>query len=99
MATSLSTSAMLDPWESLKFNERRQLLGGVREGAPNRAYDIGATALSAIAHRQGGPDDGTGSRCRGPGHEGNFAPDGLTYTGPIGAAISIRSIFPIHQPK
>src|SRR3954469_25444210 len=29
MSTSVTTTAMIDPWESLKVNERRQLLGAV----------------------------------------------------------------------
>jgi hypothetical protein len=85
----LQTSAMLDPWESLKVNQRRQVLGGVnaQNGGLNTA--------------NGGPEidiyDVDGD-CRFPqlltstpvvapdghpifGHEGNWAPDGLTYYG------------------
>ena len=43
--TFLNTTAMIDPWESLKVNERRQLLGGVNalngNGGPEiELYDI-----------------------------------------------------------
>src|SRR5436190_1872985 len=85
----LQTSAMLDPWESLKVNERRQVLAGVnaQNGGLNPA--------------NGGPEidiyDVSGD-CRYPqllasmavvapdqhpifGHEGNWAPDGMTYYG------------------
>ena len=85
----LTTTAMLDPWESLKVNERRQVLAGVN--AQNGGITVG----------DGGPEidiyDVSGD-CRFPqlltstpivapdgrpitGHEGNWAPDGLTYYG------------------
>jgi hypothetical protein len=89
--TYLTTSAMLDPWESMKVNERRQMLGA--ELGTNAAgtgqldlYDIRDDCrypqlLSSVL---------TGSAANGDaaalpagetlaGHEGNFAPDGLTW--------------------
>src|ERR1700681_334349 len=87
----LTTTAMLDPWESLKVNQRRQLLGA--ENGTNAAggpeldlYDISGDCrnpqlLSTVE---------TGTAANGDaaalpagqilaGHEGNFAPDGLTW--------------------
>jgi hypothetical protein len=89
--TYLNTTAMLDPWESLKVNERRQLLGA--EDGTNAAgsgqldlYDISSDCrypqlLSSVL---------TGSAANGDaaalpagevlkGHEGNFSTDGLTW--------------------
>jgi len=80
----LTTTAMLDPWESLKINERRQLLGAINGqnggGGPEiDIYDVSGdcrypqllTSMSVVA-----PD-------AHPiiGHEGSWAPDGLTYYG------------------
>lgn len=86
--TYLASVSMSDPWESLKVNERRQLLADVNAG-------LGGSA--------GGPEidvyDLSGD-CREPkllasvalgesnGHAGHWAPDGLTYYGsPISAGI------------
>ena len=78
-ATALTTQGMLDPWESLKVNERRALLADVDgEGG-------GGSAFFDIYDLSGD--------CRNPqllasvpigesvGHAGHFAPDGLTYYG------------------
>jgi len=80
----LTTSAMLDPWESLKVNERRGLLGAVNAqnggGGPEiNIYDVSGDCrhpqlLSDVALTKA---DGTPII----GHEGNWAPDGLTYYG------------------
>src|SRR4051812_20236625 len=89
MSTSLSSASMLDPWESLKVNERRQILGGVSAAGGNGGpqvdlYDISGDCrkpqlLSSVSV---GLDDGTGQFVAAVrGHEGNFAPDGLTYYG------------------
>jgi hypothetical protein len=100
MATSLSTSAMLDPWESLKVNERRQLLGGVNAlngngNAQIELYDISGNCLNPqlLTDKSVGSDDGTGQYVAAVrGHEGNFAPDGLTY---YGANLGAGYIYPI----
>ncbi len=78
---------MIDPWESLKVNERRQLLGGVNalngNGGPEiELYDISGDCRSPqlLTGAQVGLDDGTGQYVAAVrGHEGNFSPDGLTY--------------------
>jgi hypothetical protein len=89
----LTTSSMLDPWESLKVNERRQLLGadeafnGGLFGAGGPAIDIYDLSgdcrypqlLASIG--VGNPNGTTGIPLGVVGHEGSWAPDGLTYYG------------------
>jgi hypothetical protein len=89
----LTTSSMLDPWESLKVNERRQLLGadqgnngGLRGfGGPGLdIYDISGDCrypqlLASI--NVGNPSGTAGIVQAVVGHEGSWAPDGLTYYG------------------
>jgi hypothetical protein len=85
----LTTTSMLDPWESLKVNERRQLLaadnGHNGGGGPEvDIYDLSADCrfpqlLSSIAVGTGA--DGGGLLDPIVGHEGAWAPDGLTYYG------------------
>jgi hypothetical protein len=87
--TSLTTPAMLDPWESLKVNERRQLLaadnGQNGGGGPEvDIYDISGDCrnpqlLASVA--VGKADGTTGVVKPVVGHEGSWAPDGLTYYG------------------
>jgi hypothetical protein len=85
----LTTTSMLDPWESLKVNERRKLLaadnGHNGGGGPEiDIYDISADCrypqfLASIA--VGKADGSTGVPAPVIGHEGSWAPDGLTYYG------------------
>ena len=85
----LQTISMLDPWESLKVNERRKLLaadnGHNGGGGPEiDIYDISTDCtapqlLSSIA--VGKADGTTGVPGAVVGHEGAWAPDGLTYYG------------------
>ena len=97
--TFLTTTAMVDPWESLKVNERRQLLGGVNalngNGGPEiDLYDISGDCrfpqLLTGAQVGTGTDGGLVAAVRG--HEGNFAPDGLTY---YAANLGSGYIYPI----
>jgi hypothetical protein len=84
----LTTTSMLDPWESLKVNDRRQLLaadnGHNGGGGPEvDIYDISQDCrfpqlLSSIAVGTAG---GGGAVATVVGHEGSWAPDGLTYYG------------------
>jgi hypothetical protein len=85
----LQTTSMLDPWESLKVNDRRQLLaadnGANGGGGPQvDLYDLSADCrfpqlLSSISVGSG-TDGGGGIAPAGVvGHEGSWAPDGLTY--------------------
>jgi hypothetical protein len=85
----LTTTSMLDPWESLKVNERRQLLGADNGqnggGGPEvDIYDLSGDCrfpqlLASVA--VGKPDGSTGLPHPVVGHEGAWAPDGLTYYG------------------
>jgi hypothetical protein len=85
----LNTTSMLDPWESLKVNERRQLLGADNGqnggGGPEvDIYDISTDCrnpqlLASLPVGTG--TDGSGILQPIVGHEGAWAPDGLTYYG------------------
>src|SRR5437016_510601 len=85
----LTTTSMLDPWESLKVNERRQLLaadnGHNGGGGPEvDIYDVSADCRfpQLLASVQVGKADGTtGLPHPVIGHEGSWAPDGMTYYG------------------
>ncbi len=74
---ALMTPAMLDPWESLKVNERRGLLGadaGWNVGGPVffDVYDLKQDCAQ--------PQLLSSTPTQTPiGHEGEWAPDGLTY--------------------
>lgn len=91
--TFLDSPAMLDPWESLKVNQDRGLLGGV--------YNTGAGASGAVTAFDvyDVTGDCTQPRLmaslndpRVPGHEGNWAPDGHTYFGTGLAEISFIGV-------
>src|SRR5690349_9042429 len=87
----LSTTSMLDPWESLKVNERRKLLAATN--AHNGGFGIGGPELDVYDLSEdcrfpqflGSIPVGTGANggVIAPGvpqgHEGAWAPDGLTY--------------------
>jgi hypothetical protein len=84
----LQTTAMLDPWESLKVNERRQLLvadqGANGAGGPAvDVYDVSEDCrypqLLASVPVGTGADGAAPAPVAPIGHEGSFAPDGLTY--------------------
>ena len=84
----LTTSSMLDPWESLKVNERRQLLsadngqnggGGPEIDVYDLSDDCSHPQLLASAPVGTGNDGGIVLPFTPIGHEGSFAPDGLTY--------------------
>jgi len=84
----LTTTSMLDPWESLKVNERRQLLaadnGHNGGGGPEvDIYDVSGDCrtpqlLATVAVGHTNPTTGQPQVI---GHEGAWAPDGLTYYG------------------
>jgi hypothetical protein len=89
----LTTISMLDPWESLKTNTRRALLaaddahnGGLNtmNGGPELdVYDLSVDCrypqLLASRAVGTGTDGGPPSPATPHGHEGAWAPDGLTY--------------------
>lgn len=77
----LNTTAMLSPWESLKANTPRRLLaamnGGVPSGGPELdVYDLSADCRQPVLLSSAVLHDGSHL-----GHEGEFAPDGMTYWG------------------
>ena len=87
----LTTQSMLDPWESLKVNEKRQMLGA--EYAVNGTgtgqldlYDISNDCRSPqlissvlTGSAQNGDAAALPDGQTLAGHEGNFSPDGLTW--------------------
>jgi hypothetical protein len=84
----LQSISMLDPWESLRVNEARKLLvadqGANGAGGPAvDVYDLSEDCrfpqLLASAAVGTGTDGGTPAPTKPFGHEGAFAPDGLTY--------------------
>ena len=84
----LNTPSMHDPWESLKVNDRRQVLGADNGqnggGGPEvDIYDISQDCrhpqLIVTAPVGTGADGGIVAPIIG--HEGSWAPDGLTYYG------------------
>lgn len=86
--TSLTTAAMLDPWESLRVNNRRQILiadngqnggGGPEIDIYDLSGDCRSPQLMATLAVGTGKDGGTAPAKAPVGHEGNIAPDGLTY--------------------
>jgi len=105
----LTTTSMLDPWESLKVNERRQLLaadnGHNGGGGPEvDIYDLSLDCrtpqlLGSVAVGSG--SDGSDVVTPIVGHEGAWAPDGLTYYGgdlrfrPAGAAATTGQYYAV----
>src|SRR3989449_3857162 len=105
----LQTTSMLDPWESLKVNERRQLLGADNGqnggGGPEvDIYDVSSDCrfpqlLASLPVGTG--SDGGGVVQPIIGHEGAWAPDGLTYYGgdlrfrPPGAAANTGQYYAV----
>lgn len=85
---SLTTAAMTDPWESLRVNDRRQILiadngqnggGGPEVDIYDISGDCGSPQLLATLAVGTGEDGGVELPTAPVGHEGNIAPDGLTY--------------------
>jgi hypothetical protein len=80
----LSDAAMIDPWQSLKVNGARQLLGGAQRAATGFAiYDLAADCAHPVLK----------SSFNFPGsigHTGQWAPDGKTfYITPLRATPSV----------
>jgi hypothetical protein len=94
LTTSLTSTAMIDPWESLVTNPRRQVLAGnlaAIAGVANSGaggpeidfYDLSGDCRNPplISSKPVGTgSDGGIKAAKDPvGHEAAFAPDGLTY--------------------
>jgi hypothetical protein len=85
---SLTSTAMLDPWESLRVNQRRKLLyadyGTNSGGGPDfDVYDLSGDCTTPqlmstvkLSYLTNGPGSATAPV---NGHEGTISPDGLTY--------------------
>src|SRR5690606_17833857 len=94
LAGNLTAPSMaIGTWESLKVNEARKLLGGVAVGplvggAFFDVYDISDCANPV--HLNGIGDTSLSFPSNLLGHEGNWAPDGMTYwaTGLAGGSIT-----------
>ena len=94
----LDSRAMLDPWESLKVNKKRRLLGATKGlgGGGDRFfafYDISDCAHPALLSDVDFADH--------LGHGGDFAPDGRTYYGTwaLGFGLTAVDISDPSQPK
>ena len=87
--TKLETPAVLDPWESLRVNAKRELL--VADSNHNSYLDIYDVSGDCGHPRLLSSTDMAPAR----GHEGWFSPDGMTYymsrTGPDGTP----TVFPV----
>jgi len=87
LTTYLTSVSMLDPWESLKTNQRRKLLGAVNGANGNGPaaidiYDVSGDCRfpQLLTSTLLAVDPSTGVLFPGlTGHEGSWAPDGLTY--------------------
>lgn len=83
--TSLTSIAMLDPWESLRVSQTRGLLVGDNGsgGAQIDIYDVASDCrnpqLLASMNVGTGTDGGVVAPTAPTGHEGGMSPDGLTY--------------------
>lgn len=87
---SLSSPAMMDAWESLRVHQRRKILigdnagdGGSAGGPEVDIYDLSGDCrqpqLISSTKVGTGEDGGIKPAGGNTGHEGNIAPDGLTY--------------------
>jgi hypothetical protein len=92
----LTTPAMIDPQETLKVNDRRQLLVAVSSVSEKAAaldiYDVGADCRAPRLLSPQPPMDAANPPNAQRANEGDFSPDGLTFF-----ATSLRSgaIYPI----
>jgi hypothetical protein len=105
LTATLTTPAMLAPWESLKVNARRGLLAAVNSPGPSGMgvaffdlYDISGDCrhpklLNALTNDQ------LSIPANVLGHEGNWAPDGNTYYATGYAAMTAIDVREIRQPR
>ncbi|MET3622013.1 LVIVD repeat-containing protein [Burkholderia ambifaria] len=86
--SSLTSTSMIDPWESLRVNVARGILAadnglGGGGGPEIDLYDIASDCtrpqLLASVPVGTGADGGIVPAAKPLGHEGGFSPDGLTY--------------------
>jgi hypothetical protein len=105
LTATLTTPAMLMPWESLKVNTRRGLLAAVSSPGPSGlgvaffdVYDISGDCrrpklLNALT------SDQLSIPANVLGHEGNWAPDGRTYYATGYAALTAIDVRDARRPK
>lgn len=86
--SSLTSTAMIDPWESLRVNDARGILAadnglGGAGGPEIDLYDVSTDCtrpqLLASVPVGTGTDGGITPTTQPLGHEGGFSPDGFTY--------------------
>jgi hypothetical protein len=87
----LSDNAMLEPWESLRVNTKRKLLGATRGLGQDPVadrwfafYDISNCANPILLSSISFPDH--------IGHEGRFTRDGLTYYGTRSVGVGVTAL-------
>lgn len=100
-----SPGMLLGTWESLKVHEPRGLVGGVAVGvltAPGffDVYDINDDCTQPI-HRNGLLGTSLEIPANLLGHEGNWAPDGMTYwaTGTVAGSLTAIDVTEPAQPR
>jgi hypothetical protein len=103
LTTYLTSRAMIDPWESLKVNEPRKLLGATKGPGfgPSQPtdrqfafYDISADCKNPTLLADVDVPGHTG-------HAGDWAPDGMTYygTGAGGTGFTAMDVSDPRNPK
>lgn len=75
---TLTSPAMMDPWETLKVNERRGLLAGSSVSIEGPAFDLYDIKKGAATDCKT-PVLTASSTMGRMGHEGEWSPDGMTY--------------------
>jgi hypothetical protein len=103
-ATNLTSPSFLaGTWESMKTNEKRGLLGGVAAGpivgvGLFDVYDLNADCAQPQLQNT---FDGLTVPVNAVGHEGNWAPDGLTYwsSGVAGGSLTAIDVTNPKQPR
>jgi hypothetical protein len=98
LSTALTSPAMLDPWETLKVNEARGLLAGVYvNGVQGTGFFDVYDVKEDCAH----PKLLSSTPVSISNHEGNWAPDGMTYyaTNFAGGIISSIDVSDPTAPK
>jgi hypothetical protein len=105
LSETLTGKAMfIGPWESLKVNESRKLLGAAAGGALISSgyfdvYDLSQDCAHPVQLNVR-PLTGIELRDNGLGHEGNWSPDGLTYwsSGLVGGALTAIDVSNTRHP-
>jgi hypothetical protein len=77
----LQTPAMMSPWESLKANDKRQMLAAIYGSVPSGRGDFDVYDLSRDCRQPELLFSGVIGDGNQLGHEGEWAPDGRTYWG------------------